>query len=383
MKKISISACVLAALTAFTACSTDRDDNPVLSIPATGSFALYAPGMAASNTIDLDNSSSLTFQADQPNYGYTAHITYMMEFAASEDGSTWSSWQATQTSNENPLAITVPTSEIASAVTLGLVELGREEADFPLDAQVKARVHAFLSVLPDTTSIYSTEATFRATTSYVLPPSPLEHLYFIGAANGWNPDNAVTTLFYPEGADVYTFTTCFEGDGNLKIWAEEDLGVWDNAYGCETDGSQDLKGAIVRGSSAGAIKAPTAEFYTFTFDKKHMSYEWVKLDDQAPAEYESISLIGNFNDWAGDVELTQVTPHNWYVQHTFDADDVEFKFRANHAWDVNWGAAWTVSSDVFAAQGVNGGDNIKCAKGTYRFYINDITGKMLVVPVAQ
>lgn len=384
MKKISISACVLAALTAFTACSTDRDDNPVLSIPATGSFALYAPGMAASNTIDLDNSSSLTFQADQPNYGYTAHITYMMEFAASEDGSTWSSWQATQTSNENPLAITVPTSEIASAVTLGLVELGREEADFPLDAQVKARVHAFLSVLPDTTSIYSTEATFRATTSYVLPPSPLEHLYVVGAQPGWNPAAALTAMLYPEGADVYTYTTKYTGAWDLKIWAEEDLLAenWNGAYGSIVDGDNATTGTIVN-ADAQAISSPTAEFYTFTFDKKHMSYEWVKLDDQAPAEYESISLIGNFNDWAGDVELTQVTPHNWYVQHTFDIDDVEFKFRANHAWDVNWGAAWTVSSDVFAAQGVGGGDNIKCAKGTYRFYINDITGKMLVVPVAQ
>ena len=132
---------MLMALVAFAACSTDRDDNPVLTVPADGSFTLYAPGITA-NTIDLDNSTSLTFKADQPNYGYTAPITYMMEFAASEDGNTWSSWQTTDTSNENPLAITVPTSEIASAVTSGLIELGREEADFPLLSKVKARIHA-------------------------------------------------------------------------------------------------------------------------------------------------------------------------------------------------------------------------------------------------
>jgi hypothetical protein len=112
-----------------------------------------------------------------------------------------------------------------------------------------------------------------------------------------------------------------------------------------------------------------------------MSYSWVKEENQTPAEYTSISLIGNFNDWAGDVDMTQVTPHNWYVEHTFDIDDVEFKFRANHDWGTNWGATWTVASDNFAAVGVGGGDNIKCAKGTYRFYINDITSKMCVVPV--
>ena len=160
MKKLSILASMVTALVAFTACSTDRDDNPTLSIPATdASFVLYAPGIT-NNVINLDNSTDIVFKADQPNYGYTASIRYMMEFAASQDGSTWSSWQTTETSNENPLAITIPRSEIAGAVTSGLVELGRDEAEFPLEAKVKARVRAFLAGLEETTSIYSKELTF-------------------------------------------------------------------------------------------------------------------------------------------------------------------------------------------------------------------------------
>lgn len=381
MKKLSIFASMMMALVAFTACSTDRDDNPTLSIPTDGSFTLYAPGIAA-NTIDLDNSASLTFKADQPNYGYTAHITYLMEFAASNDGSTWSSWQASDASNENPLAITIPTSEIAGAVTAGLVELGRSEAEFPLLAKVKARVRAFLPGKEDTTSVYSTEVQFAATTSYVLPPVPSLLFYLVGAQPGWNGPAALTALFYPEGGDVYTYTTKFTGSYDLKIWAEEDALTenWPAAYGCVTDGDNSASGTIVN-ADAGAISSPTAEFYTFTFDKHHMSYSWTALEDQAPKEYSSISLIGNFNDWADDVDMTQVTPHNWYVEHTFTIDDVEFKFRADHDWGTNWGAAWTVSSEEFAALGVGGGDNIKCAKGTYRFYINDITSKMCVVPV--
>lgn len=381
MKKLSIFASMMMALVAFTACSTDRDDNPTLSIPTDGSFTLYAPGIAA-NTIDLDNSASLTFKADQPNYGYTAHITYLLEFAASNDGSTWSSWQASDASNENPLAITIPTSEIAGAVTAGLVELGRSEAEFPLLAKVKARVRAFLPGKEDTTSVYSTEVQFAATTSYVLPPVPSLLFYLVGAQPGWNGPAALTALFYPEGGDVYTYTTKFTGSYDLKIWAEEDALTenWPAAYGCVTDGDNSASGTIVN-ADAGAISSPTAEFYTFTFDKHHMSYSWTALEDQAPKEYSSISLIGNFNDWADDVDMTQVTPHNWYVEHTFTIDDVEFKFRADHDWGTNWGAAWTVSSEEFAALGVGGGDNIKCAKGTYRFYINDITSKMCVVPV--
>ena len=372
---------MLMALVAFTACSTDRDDNPILSVPANGSFTLYAPGITA-NTIDLDNSTSLTFKADQPNYGYTAPVIYMMEFAASEDGNTWSSWQGTDTSNENPLAITVPASEIASAVTVGLVELGREEAQFPLTSKVRARIHAYLSGQEELTSVYSQEVQFTATTSYVLPPIPSSRFYMVGALPGWNAEDALTALFFPKGGDVYTYTTQFVGDGNLKIWIEEDLGVWANAYCCETDGSQDMTGTIIQ-ADAGAIKAPSAEYYTFTFDKHHMSYTWTKLENQEPAEYTSISLIGNFNDWADDVDMTQVTPHNWYVEHEFTSDDIEFKFRANHDWATNWGAAWTVSDTDFYAEGVGGGDNIKCAKGKYRFYLNDITNGLLVVPVAE
>ena len=392
MKKISILSSMLLALVAFTACSTDRDENPVLSVPADGSFALYAPGMAA-NTVDLDNSKSLTFKVDQPNYGpknvypyttadFAAHVTYLMEFAASEDGETWSAWQTTDTSSENPLDITIPTSEIAGAVTTALVELGRSEDEFPLKAQVKARVRAFLTSQPEMTSVYSKEVLFLATTSYVLPPAPSLKFYVVGAQPGWTGAAAQTALMYPQGSDVYTYTTKFTGAWDLKIWAEEDMLIenWNAAYGCETDGDNSPTGAIIN-ENAQAISAPTAEFYTFTFDKHHMSYSWTLLENQAPTEYTSISLIGNFNDWADDVDLTQVAPHNWYVEHTFTIDDVEFKFRADHDWGTNWGADWTVSSEAFSAIGVGGGSNIKCAKGTYRFYINDITSEMSVVPV--
>lgn len=383
MKKLSILASMLTALVAFTACSTDRDENPVLSVPSDGSFKLYAPGITA-NTIDLDNSSSLTFKADQPNYGYTAPIVYLMELAASEDGSTWSSWQTLDTSNENPLAITVPTSEIAGAVTTGLVELGRSEDEFPLTSKIKARLRAYLTGQEETTSVLSEEVQFTATTSYVLPPIPSSRFYMVGALPGWNGAGAITALFFPEGGDVYTYTSKFTGAWDLKIWGEEDVLTenWNAAYGCITDGDNSLTGTIIN-ADAQAISAPSAEYYTFTFDKHHMSYSWTKLENQDPKEYASISLIGNFNDWADDVDMTQVTPHNWYVEHEFTIDDVEFKFRADHDWGTNWGAAWTVSDTDFYAAGVGGGENIKCAKGKYRFYLNDITNALMVYPVAE
>ncbi len=372
---------MLLALVAFTACSTDRDDNPTLVIPADGSFALYAPGITA-NTIDLDNSTAMTFQVDQPDYGYTAAITYMMEFAVSEDGSTWSEWQLTETSNENPLAITLSASEIAGAVTTGLVELGRSEADFPLTAFVKARVRAFLPGLEESSTIYSTETQFKVTTSYTLPPVPASLFYIVGAQPGWSADAAISAVMFPEGGDVYTYTTKFTGAWDLKMWYVDDLGVWEKCYGTETDGDNSPAGNIIN-ENAQAISSPTAEFYTFTFDKQHMTYTWTLLDNQAPTEYTSMWVVGGFNDWPSDsgVAMTQVTPHNWYVQATIGAD-TELKFRANDNWDVNWGATdFAPTLENFSAIGENNGPNIVVAAGQYRFYLNDITGAICIVPV--
>ena len=384
MKKLSILSSMLTALVAFTACSTDRDENPVLTVPTDGSFELFAPGITA-NTIDMDNSESMTFKANQPNFGYTAPVIYLMEFAASEDGNTWSSWQPTETTNENCQAITVPTKEIAGAVTTGLTELGRLEVDFPLTAHIKARVHAFLNGMEETTSVYSKEVQFSATTSFVMPPVELAKLFMVGALTEWNKDIAIKAMFYPEGDDIYTYTTQFKDNANLKIWTLEDLMKenWNGAFGCVTDGDNSTSGEIVN-ENAGAIVAPTSEFYTFTFDKHHMTYEWVKLEDQAPAEYESISVIGGFNDWGADEDLTQVTPHNWYGKITF-ADETELKFRANHDWGTNWGwgsydGEWVASSEDFARIGENGGKNLKVNAGTYHFYLNDITNQMMITP---
>ena len=67
MKKILLMASVAVAMGLFTACDSDRDDNPTLTIPET--FRLNAPAIAENNTIDLANTETITITCDQPNYG--------------------------------------------------------------------------------------------------------------------------------------------------------------------------------------------------------------------------------------------------------------------------------------------------------------------------
>ncbi len=205
--------------------------------------------------------------------------------------------------------------------------------------------------------------------------------FMVGALPGWSADGAKTALFYPTSASQMTYTSVFGEGNNLKIWNKNDLGNWDKAYGSVVDNATDATGALV-GSGAGAISVPGAGIYTLSLDLVAMTYTWTLLDNQSPAEYETIGVVGGFCNWANDgatdLDMTQVTPHNWYVE-TEIAEDTELKFRANDGWDVNWGAELSVDEGNFYATGLGGGDNIQVPAGKYDFYLNDITGQFAIV----
>ena len=214
--------------------------------------------------------------------------------------------------------------------------------------------------------------------SYSITPITTEAYYVVGGVQGWSDKNKIC-LFAPEAeSDVYSYTTKWTGAWDLKIWDAANFGNWDKAFGCAVDGDNSPSGDLI-GTGAQAISAPSAEFYTLTIDMKNMKYTWTKLDNQAPTEYEHISLIGGFNGWGDDYELNQVTPHNWYAEFT-QTESGELKLRANHDWGINWGYGDNAEWDVTAKMnniGANGAGNIYVPAGTYDVYMNDITNVIL------
>ncbi|MBQ7472451.1 MAG: DUF5115 domain-containing protein [Prevotella sp.] len=199
-------------------------------------------------------------------------------------------------------------------------------------------------------------------------------LFLVGGLTGWSPDNAAKALLIPESNTVASYVSKYSGAWDLKLWKQEDLGNWDNCWGCKDDGCADPSGAIITSGSQ-AISAPSAEYYIFTVNTATMQYTWTRLDNQNPTEYTLIGLIGGFNSWGSDLEMTQVTPHNWYAEATFDGA-TELKFRANGGWDVNWGAAVDTSNEsYFFGLGTQNGPNISVPAGSYKVFFNDITGR--------
>ena len=205
--------------------------------------------------------------------------------------------------------------------------------------------------------------------------------YLVGKLQGWSPENK-TCLMYAETPMVQSYTTQWNDDANLKIWLGSDFGVWANAYGAKDDGDNSVEGKI---AGSGAIVCPEpGAFYTFKADFSTMTYKWTKLENQNPTAYEKVGLIGVGGDWDNDVDMTEVTPHNWFIEKTFP--EGSFKIRANHKWDdaANWGFA---EGQKFSSTGKlitsGGSKDIKIAAGKYRIFFNDITLEYAIIAVAK
>ena len=207
--------------------------------------------------------------------------------------------------------------------------------------------------------------------------------YLVGKLQGWSDKaEGKTCLMYAESAVVQSYTTQWNSDANLKIWKGSDFGTWDNAFGTKVDGDQSVKGSL---AGSNAIKCPEpGSFYTFTADFSTMTYKWTKLDNQNPTAYEHVGLIGVGNDWENDVDMKEVTPHNWFIETTIPEGN--FKIRANHKWDdsANWGYA---EGQEFSSTGKlitsGGSQGIKVTGGKYRIFFNDITLEYAIIAVAE
>ena len=208
--------------------------------------------------------------------------------------------------------------------------------------------------------------------------------YLVGKLQGWSPENK-TCLMYAETPMVQSYTTQWNEDANLKIWLGSDFGVWANAYGAKDDGDNSVEGKI---AGSGAIVCPEpGAFYTFKADFSTMTYKWTKLENQNPKAFETVSLIGVGGKWndGDDIDMTQVTPHNWFIETTLPVGG--FKIRANHGW--NEGGNWGYTADQkFTSTGKlfndGGSGDIKIATaGKYRIFFNDITNEYAFIAVTE
>ena len=164
----------------------------------------------------------------------------------------------------------------------------------------------------------------------------------IGLNGNWNDDILAT-----ENNGVWTVRVNAESDTEFK-WRKD--GGWDNNYGGDFVALGEPFAAVAGGNN---IKLAPG-FWLLTLDLSGAEPTLMVSDGTV------WSLIGAFNDWSGDVEMTLVDGV-WVSPET--AISGEFKLRKNFGWDDNRGGVMEALGQPFDA--VAGGDNIKVEEGTY------------------
>ena len=388
MKKLKITSGLLLAMALFaSSCSDDRDHNPTALEP-TG-FVLNEPVYGTSNIL-LEKTTGIDFTWSQPDYGVPVVATYTLQMSTKADFSDipgidddgneiMVSSVSTLKSGITVVNTDVSGKDINSVVLKNYMIDSTEKLFEVVDEKGCVPVYLRASSTFNNQTIYANVVSIQ-TIPYFVEPESFQQYYIIGNMNGWGTGSTnMWALLYPgEEKNCYSYTTQWNGDANLKFWEPDDWGDWSIAWSTPVDGDNSPSGVLKKDGSGAMVCPEIGAFYTFSINMTDFTYAWTKCENQAPAELESVALIGVNGDWDTDIELTPSAPHNWYIKdYTFTAK-TEFKFRANHNWDVNWGVELDINDTPYGV-GKQNGPNIVAPDGTFDIYFNDITGEFAFI----
>ena len=209
------------------------------------------------------------------------------------------------------------------------------------------------------------KATFKSYVADVLPTEKFEKVWVIGNYCGW--DHAKTQFLFDYNSTGTTFAGVVDfadAEGvSLANTGFKLTGIagWDDAcnWGAETKATEADEPAsiqLITGGGSQDIMRYAKRFYGFEFDNTTLVLKKSWGADQ-------IGIIGLNGDWDNDIVMNYNPKWTRFYADIEASADTEMKFRADAAWDLNWGA-----------ECAQGGDNIAVAAGKYRVYFNPVTG---------
>ena len=337
--KYFLSGLFFAAITLlFTACDTDRDDNPIIDTDnMTTEFVLNTPAYPDQLT-DMATSSTMNFTWSQPRFGFAVPVTYAFQLSldgtftdAVTDGEGNVTTPATYSDLKGSFT-EVSGSLSASDINRAIVELSgwetEEEVPTSMDVFVRAKASLNDSKTP---VVYSNSVKVKVVPSFNVAPSYAEYIYMMGNFNGWSDPVFLRSLLDSEGNFTAAYR-CFNWiDGGFKFRPNE--GNWDNDFG--QDDAGDL-GALITDGEVDCNTNSYADTWAPGFYMIDVNTDEMKLT-MTPVT--SISIIGTVNgSWDNDTDMTyNIETGAWEVTATLAAGAM--KFRMNHDWTISWGGA--------------------------------------------
>ena len=197
------------------------------------------------------------------------------------------------------------------------------------------------------------------TKTYEITPLNFDpYIYFIGATDGWT--NAEQKLALTDESGIYTgFLYCADPNGwGNEFKFQKVPGDWDTEIntGMMTGG---ITGDFADGG--GNFKANAGEgVYYVTLNMANMSINAVKV--------EKMGIIGDFNGWGGDVEMTWNATDYCFEATNAGVTANGWKFRINSDWGINLGANDSVEPSTVTTDLVANGKNLGVAGSTVKLY---------------
>ena len=266
-------------------------------------------------TFDQREDTLVTFEWENPDYGFNSAPSYTIEMA--EEGTNFSNPIQVGTVNGTSFSIThedmnnILISNGYPADVSGSFQF-RLLGTLGTDEKVSEPISLSMSPYPPFPSIYAS-GDYQSASGYSIAPALVSQ----------EDNNTFEGYVYFENDNSeFTFTS---GRGSGTSWGD------DNA-----DGSLEENGANIQVSTAG--------YYRFIVNMDDMSYSMTRTD---------WGLIGSATSdgWSSDQDMTYDKEDKvWTI--TTDLTDAEMKFRANDQWNLDYG---DTGADGFLDVG---GDNI-------------------------
>ena len=291
-------------------------------------------------------SDTVKFSWSAADFGVKTEVNYSIEVATAAAPET----KVTVTSGLTTTAAAVPYEALNALLfnDLKLADGIAEDVVFNVVAQVG--VYA---------PVYSNKVTVSAKVTAAEKEYPKLTVAGSYAYNSWTPGKG-QYVFDFEGKDAkYSGMIDFGEDVSALQFKFVGEAWGTNEFSVPSGEAQTAEAAelpLVAGGGDNISAYTTHRYYNLTLDKatpkviKNFSFN-------------SLGVIGDATPtgWDSDTDMQfNAAKQRFYVDITLV--DGTIKFRANDAWDVNWGGA--------AGALVSGGDNIAVEAGNYRIYVN-------------
>lgn len=353
MKKLLYSIIALTGL-AFASCTQEHIDvqyNPENAV---------APTLGAIEGCELsDGGADIVVEYTKADFGVATANAHNLYISKSEDMADMKKAKAAFAD----ATITLTQSDL-NVVALDFAEAG---AEVDLYFAVVANLNTDKGAAVAGTDLMSNvvKATFKSYVADVLPTEKFEKVWVIGNYCGWSHDNTQFLFDYNATGTTFAGIVDFADAEGVSLantgFKLTGIAGWDDTcnWGEETKATEADEPAsiqLITGGGSQDIMRYAKRFYAFEFDNTTLVLKKAWGADQ-------IGIIGLNGDWDNDIVMEYNAKWTRFYADIEAAADTEMKFRADAAWDINWGVDC-----------VMGGDNIPVAAGQYRVYFNPVTG---------